>query len=1196
MPRPSTRHRLAGVVATLGLTLVLGCLAAPAGAGSPSSASTTVDATMALRSLTMPLSANPPAAAGKKVVYQQPTTYSGLKKKPKVKPQPISTTVLSETGTDPDVYVDEAGTGHIIWNEGRGDDSDAAYYCRLKRAATSCDATAVLTWEKSYGAGDGPQYNIDNDGPRIVRVGDQLLVLSHRYPTGSDKPDGASSHTTLAWVSNDGGTTWSGGVIVGKRSLGQVAVVNSGNSPAVANVAYDPFCGGMCLTSYRSGSYQGAEGVINADPNSNYYGTIANTSSGLLVGMADAGGQMWLKQWNGAEPITDPANWAATSPALAGAEPDLATGPSGTFLLSRVGLTGGRRVSRVGPGLTLANPVTVTANGGYEGVLDEDPGGGLRVAWTDSGTGGGLHVRTAVSPAAGFGSTQTVLKGDRTGQPELSATSDGGGFVVANATGWLNDPGRITAIGVGSVAPTGNPGLGNIPGGGNVTCTAVKFGSFDVKTVSGCFLKGIGDYKGMVVTEAPITLNGLVIEPMAGAQVVLDPAKLRIDTIGQARVLLRNGSAEIELFRGVIHRDLNGLKAGDTLFEFPQDLFQASVLGFPVASGIPIELTAQGVRIPVEIRLPAAFGGFTGKATLLGTEADGLRLESLHVSIGPIPLGVAILDKVALDWQQGGTWTGSGKITVPAGGSITAQISFVAGEFASASFSYQPQPPITIGPFVYLTSVGGGFALKPDLQIAATAQVGAGAAVQGAQPITADGKFTMTFPSSGPAKFQLDASIDLLALTIGQGELKFDTSGYAAFKGGSHVTLGPLAGDVNVNGFVDATGGQFGAQATGSLKMCVTIDVGPEDIDLCAGVGTDFALSSIGFAACASFDAPAPIDDFSAGLEQRWDELDPAVIASPIILTKEILTAITFSCSTSGYAIPPPSKTRAARAIRAAGGAAFALAGGLPTATFLVPGVGGTPDITVTGPDGTVLYADGVTSPAVKVFTIAGSDARWVLVEKPKAGSYAIAPTATSVPLGTVMVSRGYDPATIKGKVKSKGKGKHKSWVVAYSTKHLANGQGITFRERGKFGTNLLGNVSKKKGTFRIKPASGPGGKRVVEALITHDGVVKRVVRVGTYLAPPPAKAGKATHLVVKKKGSKVTLRFKPGKHAARTEVLVKGNAGSKIARVLTGRKHKVSLTGFTWDTKLTVTVTTYGPDGKKGKVTKKQVRVRGPR
>ena len=1187
--RKVARFRRLGpaTAAALVLTLVLTVLTAPVSAAGSREHRR---APFRGASVSLPITSPAGRTGAGSVTYTQPTTYRGIHNAPATT-APVVKTVLSETGTHPDVYVDEAGTGHIVWNEGRGDDADATYYCRLKRGATACDHTAVLTWDKTYGAGDGPEYNTDYDGPKIVRVGDQLLVLSHRYPTVADKPDGGSSNNTIGWVSNDGGSTWSGGVIMGKRSLGQLAVIASGNSPTVVNVGYDALCGGMCVTAYRSGSYQGAEGVINADVNSNYYGTLANTSTGMIAGMADAGGTMWMKQWNGSGPVTDPASWASTSSPFPGAEPDLATGPSGTFLLSRVDLVGGRRMQRVGPGLTLTDPVSVTKRSSYEGLLDEDPGGGLRTVWTDSGDNGGLHMRSATSPSAGFDQPRTLLTGDRTGQPELSATDDGGGFVVANATGWISDPGRIVAIGVGTPGPTGKPGLGDLPGGGNVSCTNVGFGSFEVQTVSGCFLNGVGDAKGMVVTSAPITLNGLELEPLNGAEIILDPDKLRLDTTGPVRVLLRDADAEVELFRGEIHRDLANLQPGSQLFEFPQDLYQANVLGFPLASGVPIELTQNGVRIPVEIQLPAEFGGFTGKATLLGEEGKGLQLESLHVSIGPIPLGVAWLDNVSLNWTAGGTWDGTGKLTVPAGGTIEATIQFEAGDFAGAHIAWDPPPPgVTIGPFVYLTQISGGFDLQPDLQVQAGAQIGAGLPIRELQPVRIDGTFTMTFPSGAPAKFEVNADIGLLGMSIGNGNFRFLTNGYAAFDGASSVELGPVSGNVNVNGFVDATGGQFGARATGKLDFCATLEdpTGAlPSVDVCAGAGADFAVSSIGFAACGIIDSPFG-GQVSVGLEQRWDKLSPGVLLSPYVVVEQLLEAFTLSCDAGDYAIAPPARSSAARAVRAAGGAALVLPAGLPSATFLVPGQGGTPEFTLTGPDGEVLVGPGATGNNVSLVTLSGSDAQWVSVTKPAAGTYTVTPDASSVPIGEVQVSHSFTPASVKGSVKGR--------VITYSTKHLTDSQGVTFRESGEFGTNILGTADDKSGTFRIKPASGPGGKRVVEALLTHQGVVKRIVRLGTYVAPQPPAAGKVTHLVVAKKGSNVKVSFKPAKHAARTEVLVKGNAGSEVARVLTGKEHKLSVAGFTWDTRLRVTVTTYGPDGARGKVTSVKTKVPGPR
>ena len=146
-----------------------------------------------------------------KAVYNDPLSYDGVKKTPKTDPPPLPpAAVLSDTGDNPDLLVDEAGTAHIVWNEGNGDAADTAVYCRLPRTATTCETTTTLSWDKTYGAGDGPQFNIDNGGPRIVRIErTSWSIFSKRYPTVSQKPDGASSSTVVAWSSSDGGTTWS---------------------------------------------------------------------------------------------------------------------------------------------------------------------------------------------------------------------------------------------------------------------------------------------------------------------------------------------------------------------------------------------------------------------------------------------------------------------------------------------------------------------------------------------------------------------------------------------------------------------------------------------------------------------------------------------------------------------------------------------------------------------------------------------------------------------------------------------------------------------------------------------------------------------------------------------------------------------------------------------------------------------------
>jgi len=190
--------------------------------------------------LVLALGAADTAGAAKLPTYKSPG-FKGSTKAPPVKPAPPPTpVVLSQSGVGPDVVVDDAGTAHVVWSEGRGDEADATVYCRIKRGASGCDTTTALVPVKDYGPGDGPQYNVDTSGPHIVRVGDQLVILSYRYPTGFPKPDGSGvSGGVVAWTSDDGGTTWTGGVLVAKGDINGTEIVPFGaaDSPRIATVA-----------------------------------------------------------------------------------------------------------------------------------------------------------------------------------------------------------------------------------------------------------------------------------------------------------------------------------------------------------------------------------------------------------------------------------------------------------------------------------------------------------------------------------------------------------------------------------------------------------------------------------------------------------------------------------------------------------------------------------------------------------------------------------------------------------------------------------------------------------------------------------------------------------------------------------------------------------------------------------------------
>ena len=542
-----------------------------------------------------------------------------------------------------------------------------------------------------------------------------------------------------------------------------------------------------------------------------------------------------------------------------------------------------------------------------------------------------------------------------------------------------------------------------------------------------------------------------------------------------------------------------------------------------------------------------------------------------------------LVETLDVDWKNTADWEGSGKISFPAGGAIEALVKFTGGDFAGASFDYTLNPAATIGPFVYLLSVGGGFFIDPAIQIIARAAFGLGAAIQGEAPVKVLGEFTMNFPKQGPADFELKGDVEAFTVHVGDGFLRFMTDGYASFGGQSHLELGPLSGGADVQGFVDGTTGQFGANLNGEAQFCLEFPnpiPDSDDIPVCGGIGTSAAVSSIGFAACASLDPPLLDDDITAGLALRWDEVDPGALFSPILLTAQVIDAIAIPCNTGPYSIPPPRK--APPELKRQGAQGLAIAGGLPSATILVKGVGGEPGVTVTGPSGESV-ASGAPSNVGYVVGVAGADAAWVVLNSPAAGTWSVTPNAGSVGIDSLQLSEGYVPAEVKASVK-RGK-------IKYKLSKLGGGQQVTFRESGAFGTHVLGTVDNAKGTLKFKPAPGQGGKRQVVALVEQNGLITNEVPIGSYKAPPPPKPAKVGKLRARKAGDKLTVTFRPPKRAVRTEVVVTGKGGTRLAQVAMGKQKKLVFDNVKWETKFKVNARGVGDDGRVGPVSRLRLR-----
>ena len=60
-------------------------------------------------------------------------------------------------------------------------------------------------------------------------IGNELLMLSHRYPNPETLPDGSSGYPTFLWTSENGGKTFTGPGIVGQLGVSGNAIVFGGS-------------------------------------------------------------------------------------------------------------------------------------------------------------------------------------------------------------------------------------------------------------------------------------------------------------------------------------------------------------------------------------------------------------------------------------------------------------------------------------------------------------------------------------------------------------------------------------------------------------------------------------------------------------------------------------------------------------------------------------------------------------------------------------------------------------------------------------------------------------------------------------------------------------------------------------------------------------------------------------------------------
>ena len=1081
-------------------------------------------------------------------------------------PPPV---VLPPSGNRPRVFVDAAGSAHITFADPNGSGADVIRTCRLPRGGSACAVSAALSPDQPA-PGNDTQTNQDFAGAYPLAVGNELLVVDGRCCNHVGTSDGSFTDTPVyLYTSEDAGATFTGPTnanpyagIIGNQEPSGDAIVYGGDVPSIGLIS-SVQTGGTIFQGVPAGSFTTARANLSLRPDQQdaTYGTLGLDGTRPIAAFSDSSGTIAVREWTGNASINDATQWTVLR--ITGADhPAIAGGPRGIALLTEPSISDGAlSVRSIAPGgLSAGPPQILTRKPADQPTLSADPVSGMfTAAWIDT-SDQSVHVRTSPDGRV-WGPDQIVMRvpGGDLGQLSAAATADGGGFVVvrdAHGAPTTYD-GRILAGQFGATGATGHPGLGLAPGGSGppggdqkdfVACSQIHFGSVDVQATGGCFLR---DPKhpssGAGVAQSTVRLNGLNIVPDPGARIFIDPHAHTIVTEGSVSVIAQGaGSSPVTLWHGPLQVSVpDGAAVGATLFDFPMNKFAANVEGFGINAQAKVVLTANGVSIPIDLKMPDYFGGITGHADLTVDAQSGLHLDSLNFNIADVDIGAVELKDAHVNYMsQGEKWDGGATLIVPGPGiSVSAEVHFDHGGFNGGNFRVREFPGIPVFTDVFLGEIRIGFQLRPV--------VFTGGVTFGFEPIAPPDLYAIGVRGD----FQIEAGPPVAVQISGSGSVFGIDIAHAFFRYSSDGTL-RILGDVTIGD--PASLGLSGALKFGIVGKLFggSIEAHVCALSFCADTGV--AANQNGLAVCVG----------PGSISHDWSDPIYDITIYPI------------KCVADRYGAP--AGTSAVR--RANGGApgqTFVVPAGATAYSVAVTGAAGTPRVGLLDPAGAPVAFGSPRDRAARAVNVAGtprSDTTYVGLNHPKPGTYTIVPAAGSPAISSLQVSRGYDTPRVTARLG--GKGRHRT--LRYRISGNAPGTTIVFVERGPAGDVRIGTATGGTGSLRFTSGKGPGGRREILAEATRGGPPLTSSRLAAYTAPAIPGPGAAGHLRVARVGGRLRIRFTRAPAAASylIKVLVSDGRGLQLTRTSAGT---VSIPRVGRGVRAKVTVIAVGPDGRRG-------------
>ncbi len=1096
--------------------------------------------------------------------------YHWNHKLPKVAPVIPGKLIKLGDGADPRLLVDAAGTGQIAYTVTPSNVSapSVLHDCVLMRGQTGCASNDGLVPSE---AGD-PKYNIDEDGPVPLAVGNELLMVDHRFPNPETLPDGTTGYPTFLWTSEDAGKTFTGPGTIGNLDPSGNAIVFGGAQPQVG-VITDTMSGGTIFQATPPGAFSSTRlNLGDQGPDEAYNGRLALDGTRTVAEFSDLTNHIFVREYNGSGDINSSSSWSVAKINGQGYS-RIVGGPSGVWLMYQKTFSGPLFLQRIVNGQPSGAAQRITPNSNFEHAnyaITEAASGLLTVGFFNENA---LYV-TSSSNGRQWSAPQVIARGlDEPSALALGAAGDGGGFAAFQEPEHGGVTGsQIDVAAFGSFAATHLKGLGNLNGDGlgglggdplaSVSCTDVHFGDIDAIAEAGCFLRDPSNpTSGAAIISSEIRLNGLEIIPDAGVQIVIDPRQHTINTTGEVRIVLRApGIGDITLYHQALHVSLQGSldTTGHTLFNF--DTATASTLkGFPFDTSIDVQIQHDAVVIPVSLKLPAYMGGVTGQATLQADNANGLKLSSLHIGVPDLVLGALEVKDLNIDYAaMGNVWNGSATLNIPSGTpyfGIAVAVRFDDGDFTMGSFNVNvPFPGVPIFTDSYLDGFGGGFDIHPDRRsFHGSVSVGAIPLDPPNYTIGVTGSVTITFINGGPVVLEADGSGSVHGFDIANAKLIFQSNGYFEVNGNVDIDLDVAELTADMDAFVDLPAKEFSADVNGQLQIAGY-----------SAISVQAVVSSLGVAACGS--------DFGlhAGLSYPWGGTPDASVG-------------TGSCDLSPFVVKPVSVASVAGRAGRTRVAEVATAAAAPFEDIAVTGSGAAPSVVLTSPRGKtvvpVAFGPGAASAPAVALPVAKTSTTYVMVRNPGAGVWKVSAAPGSSAITRVRQARGYAAPKLRGHVSGGGATKRLTYAVSTHP-----GMSVAFAERAHRVYRILGTAKGAHGTLRFTPAAGSAGKRTVYAIVSEGGVVRESVPLTSYRAPAPAVPARVRGLRVRRHRRTFSVSFGKARGAAYYLLEVRGSDGRHLLRLIRGRRHSLTLPFLGYTDHLTATVTGVSALGRHGR------------